>query len=60
LPQCVGCNVFKYGEQYKYSIFLGTIVAKELYLKSKEIVKFSNNEIDEMIKDYSDRLKRLT
>jgi len=29
-------------------------------LKSKEIVKFSNNEIDEMIKDYSERLKRLT
>ena len=59
-PQCVGCNVFKYGLAYEYSLFLGPVVANELYLKSKEIVKFTNYELEDMIKDYSDKLKKLT
>jgi len=59
-PQCVGCNVFKYGEQYKYSLFLGKEAAEVLYLKSKEIVKFANSDLEDMIKDYSQRLKKLT
>jgi len=59
-PQCVGCNVFKYGEQYKYSLFLGKEVSEVLYLKSKEIVKFANSDLEDMIKDYSQRLKKLT
>ena len=29
-PQCVGCNVFKAGEQYKYSIFLGEKLSEYL------------------------------
>lgn len=58
-PQCVGCNMFKSGEQYKYSIFLGTELANELYLQSNEIVKFTNNEIEEMIDCYSKELKKL-
>tara|TARA_R110002073_G_scaffold292420_1_gene457710 strand:+ start:195 stop:584 length:390 start_codon:yes stop_codon:yes gene_type:complete len=58
-PQCVGCNMFKSGEQYKYSIFLGTELANELYLQSNEIVKFTNNEIEEMIDRYSRELKKL-
>jgi len=59
-PQCVGCNVFKYGEQYKFSLFLGKDAAEVLYLKSKEIVKFTNYELEEKINDYSLRLKKLT
>jgi hypothetical protein len=59
-PQCAGCNVFRYGEQYKYSLFLGSVVANDLYLKSKEIVKFTNYELEDMTKDYSDKLKKLT
>ena len=59
-PQCPGCNVFRYGEQYKYSLFLGSVVANDLYLKSKEIVKFTNYELEDMTKDYSDKLKKLT
>ena len=58
-PQCVGCNMFKSGEQYKYSIFLGTELSNELYLQSNEIVKFTNNEIEEMIDRYSRELKKL-
>lgn len=59
-PQCIGCNMFKQGEQYKYSLFLGKDVAEVLYLKSKETVKFTNYELEEMIKDYSDKLKSIT
>lgn len=58
--QCVACNVYRAGEQYKYSIFLGSELANDLYLKSKELVKFTNYELEDMINDYSDKLKKLT
>ncbi len=57
--QCVGCNVFKSGEQYKYSLFLGSELANELYLKSKELVKFSSQDIQDMIDKYNTKLKSL-
>ena len=59
-PQCVACNVYRAGEQYKYSLFLGSEVANVLYLQSKEIVKFTNYELEDMINDYSEKLKKLT
>ena len=59
-PQCVACNVYRAGEQYKYSLFLGSELANELYLQSKEIVKFTNYELEDMINDYSEKLKKLT
>lgn len=59
-PQCVACNVYRAGEQYKYSIFLGTELANALYLQSKELVKFTNYELEDMINDYSNKLKKLT
>jgi hypothetical protein len=52
--------MFKQGEQYKYSLFLGKDASEVLYLKSKETVKFNNNELEEIIKDYSDRLNSIT
>ena len=54
------CNVYRAGEQYKYSLFLGSEVANVLYLQSKEIVKFTNYELEDMINDYSEKLKKLT
>jgi hypothetical protein len=59
-PQCVACNVYRAGEQYKYSLFLGSEVANVLYLQSKEIVKFTNYELEDMINDYSEKLKKIT
>ncbi len=59
-PQCVACNVYRAGEQYKYSIFLGKELANDLYLQSKELVKFTNYELEDMINDYSEKLKKLT
>jgi hypothetical protein len=59
-PQCVACNVYRAGEQYKYSIFLGKELSNVLYLQSKEIVKFTNYELENMINDYNERLKKIT
>ena len=59
-PQCVACNMFRAGEQYKYSIFLGMDKANDLFLQSQKIVKFTNNEIEQMITEYSEKLKKLT
>lgn len=56
-PQCVGCNVYRYGEQYKYSIFLGKELADVLYLQSKEIKKYTNDELQSSIEHYSAMLK---
>ena len=59
-PQCCGCNVFRYGEQYKYSLYLGNKLSKKLLEESRKIVKFTNVELEEMIQKYSQRLKKFT
>jgi hypothetical protein len=56
-PQCVACNVFRYGEQYKYSIFLGKELADLLYLQSKEVKKYTNDELQSSIEHYSKMIK---
>ena len=54
--QCAGCNVFKYGEQYKFSVNLdakyGQGTAERLSIKAQQIIKLSNFEIEDMIKKY--------
>lgn len=55
--QCMACNVFKYGEQYKYSLYLGETLASELYLESKKTVKFTDIEIKEMIDMYKEKCR---
>ena len=54
--QCSGCNVFKYGEQYIFGKNLDEKyyagLSDELYYKAKQVVKFSNYEIEEMIIKY--------
>lgn len=51
--QCAGCNVFKYGEQYLFSQYLGNNLSEELYIKSKQIVKFTELDLQELIKHYT-------
>ena len=57
-PQCVACNVYRAGEQYKYSLYLGKKLSKELYDKSLEITKFTSNEIEDLIETYTNLLKK--
>ena len=58
-PQCAGCNVFRYGEQYKYSLYLGEELSSELHILSKKIIKYTNNELLEMINYYNNLVKQL-
>ena len=58
-PQCVACNVYRAGEKYKYSLYLGNKLSEELYIKSKEIRKFTSLELEEMYNDFNERLKDL-
>ena len=56
--QCAGCNVFRYGEQYKFSLYLGKKLSQELLDKSRIITKFASYELEEMIEHYSNEVKR--
>jgi hypothetical protein len=57
--QCHYCNTHKYGEQYKFSLYLGADLAQELYLKSKTICKITNKEIQDKIDKYKLLVKDL-
>ena len=59
-PQCVGCNMFRSGEQYIYSLYLGSNLSDELYKKSQIITKFTSEELQEMIDKYSTLVKKLS
>ena len=59
-PQCVACNVYRAGEQYIYSLYLGSNLADELYKKSQVITKFTSDELQEMIDHYSQEVKKLS
>jgi hypothetical protein len=54
--QCVGCNMFKFGEQFKFSLALdykyGKGTAEELLHKSRQINKMTSKEFEEKISYY--------
>ena len=56
--QCVACNVYRYGEQYKFGKWLdhrfGIGTTDELYNKGQLIRKFSDDEIQDKIDYYID------
>tara|TARA_R110000765_G_scaffold360009_1_gene450322 strand:+ start:241 stop:651 length:411 start_codon:yes stop_codon:yes gene_type:complete len=63
--QCVGCNMFKAGEQYKFAINLdakhGEGTAEELELLARTILKVSRIDYEEKITYYKglvDNLKK--
>lgn len=61
--QCSGCNVFRYGEQYKFAVNLdlkyGKGTAEAMYLKSKQTVKLDNYDLELLISKYNDLVKDL-
>ena len=57
--QCAGCNVFKYGEQYLFSQYLGNNLSEQLHIKSKQIVKFADIDLIELIEHYTDKVNSL-
>lgn len=56
--QCAGCNVFKYGEQYVFGNKLdqkfGSGTARRLHIKAQKIIKFTNSDLEDLIKRYKD------
>ena len=63
-PQCPKCNVFSQGEQYEYAKFLdrtyGEGTADSLVEKARDLVKFSQFELEEMVQHYQHGLRRLS
>ncbi len=61
--QCSGCNVFKYGEQYKFGVRLdkdfGQGTAEDLHAKAIQITKYSNSDLEGLITKYKSEVKRL-
>ena len=61
--QCAGCNVFRYGEQYKFSVGLnakyGDGTADAMLQKSRQTLKIDNAELEAKIKYYQDLVERL-
>jgi len=57
--QCSGCNVFRYGEQYLFSKYLGTDLSEQLLIKSRKIEKFTDNELLDMIDLYTEKVNNL-
>jgi hypothetical protein len=57
--QCAFCNTYRYGEQYKFSLYLGKELSESLYLQSQKVVKFSNDDLLGMIDDYAEKLESL-
>lgn len=57
--QCLSCNIYQQGLQYVYSKKLGEQTSNRLYLQSQQTVKYTNADIEAMIADYSDKVKRL-
>jgi len=62
-PQCYGCNVMQQGQQFLFSKYIdekyGEGYSQILLIKSKQTVKFADFELQEMIDDYTNRLKVL-
>ena len=54
--QCYSCNVMRFGEQYKYGLELQKEYTKDLpeqlLIQSKQIKKFSNIDLEDMINKY--------
>jgi hypothetical protein len=57
--QCSRCNVFRYGEQYLFSKYLGANLSEELLMKSRKIKKFTDSELLDMIELYNEKVNNL-
>ena len=61
--QCYGCNVMQQGRQYVFGLNLekkyGNGVAEDLLIKSKQTVKYSNEDLKEMILYYNNLVNQL-
>jgi len=61
--QCVKCNMYRQGEQYKFGLYLderfGKGTAKDLENRAKTIVKLNRVDYEEAIDRYKQKIKEL-
>lgn len=57
--QCYGCNITNQGMQYAFGKYLGEEIAKNMFIQSKQIVKFADVDLIDMIEYYTNKLKDL-
>ena len=61
--QCVKCNMFRQGEQYKFGLYLddrfGDGTAEELENRAKTIVKLNRVDYEEAIERYKQKIREL-
>ena len=61
--QCAGCNVFRYGEQYKFALNLDNTyysgLAEELHIEANKTVKLDNTDLEMLIEKYKMLIKEL-
>ena len=55
--QCYGCNITSQGQQFLFAKYLGLELAEEMVLKSKQTVKLTDTDLQDMIQHYKDKLK---
>ena len=58
-PQCVRCNMFDQGRNWVFGQRLGDKIANDMYQLSQQIVKFTTDELNEMIRHYESEIKRM-
>ena len=58
--QCVRCNMFSQGEQFKFSQNLGEEKSKELETLARSTVKYFRHEYEELLEVYKQKVKKLT
>lgn len=51
--QCVGCNVFRYGNMVEYTHRLGWELSEKLRKKGEILHQFKRADLEEIIKKYS-------
>ena len=61
--QCVKCNMYRQGEQYKFGMYLdqrfGNGTAEELEYRAKTIVKLNRVDYEEAIERYKQKIREL-
>ena len=62
-PQDMSCNMYNQGCQYEHGLYIdktyGNGTADSILKKSKELKQFKTFELEEMIKDYTQKVKDL-
>ena len=57
--QCYSCNITSQGMQYRFSQYLGDKLSEEMYIKSKQTVKFADLDLIDMIEYYTNKLENI-